>query len=110
MAGSVNQVELVSFTAFGLIEHRDGMGLDGDAALLFEVHGIEQLILHLAGSDRAGAMQQAVGKGRLPMINMGNDAEISNVRCVHRAVGKIRVKVRKESRKRKWNPVLTRLR
>jgi hypothetical protein len=29
-------------------------------------------------------MQQAIRERRLPMINMGNDAEISYVRCVHR--------------------------
>jgi hypothetical protein len=28
-------------------------------------------------------MEQPVGKRRLPMINMGDDAEISYVRCVH---------------------------
>jgi hypothetical protein len=28
-------------------------------------------------------MQQAVGKRSLPVVNVGNDAEISNVRCVH---------------------------
>src|SRR5450759_3519793 len=77
------------------------MRLDGDAAFLLEVHGIEQLRLHVARGDGAGAMQQAVGKRRLPMINMGNDAEIANMRCVHclksersRITGK-RVKKRK---------------
>jgi hypothetical protein len=29
-------------------------------------------------------VQQAVGKRRLPVINVGNDAEISYMRCVHR--------------------------
>jgi hypothetical protein len=28
-------------------------------------------------------MQQAVGQRRFPMVNMGDDAEISNVCCVH---------------------------
>jgi hypothetical protein len=46
-------------------------------------------------------MQQAVGKRRLPMVNVGDDAEISYMRCVHclksergRITGK-RVKKRK---------------
>jgi hypothetical protein len=29
-------------------------------------------------------VQQAVREGRLAVINVGNDAEISYVRCVHR--------------------------
>src|SRR5205807_5133933 len=58
-------------------------GLDSNAALCFEVHGIEQLVFHLASGDGAGAMEEAIGKGGLPMIDMGDDAEIPNVRCVH---------------------------
>ena len=59
------------------------MRLDGDAALPFQIHRVEQLLLHVAGSDRAGAMQQAVRERRLPVIDMGDDAEISYVRYVH---------------------------
>ena len=83
MAGRVNQVQLVSFSIAGLVKHGDRMRLDGDAALLFQVHRIEQLVLHLARGDGSGPMQQSVRKRRLPMVNMGDDAEISNVRRVH---------------------------
>ena len=83
VAGRVDQVQLVSLAVLGLVKHRDRMGLDGDAALAFQVHGIEQLLLHVARGDGAGAMQQPVRKRRLPMINMGDDAEISYVCCVH---------------------------
>jgi hypothetical protein len=41
------------------------------------------LILHLAGGDGAGPVQQAIGKRRLPMIDMGDDAEIPDMRCIH---------------------------
>ena len=79
VAGGVDQVELVNLAVLRLVTHRDRMGLDGDATLAFQVHGIEQLRLHVAGGDGAGAVQQAVGKRRLPMVNMGDDAEISDV-------------------------------
>ena len=59
------------------------MRLDGDAALLLQVHRIEQLVLHLARRDGARPVQQPVRKRRLPMIDMGDDAEISYMRCVH---------------------------
>ena len=81
--GRVDQVQLVGLAVLGLVKHRDRVRLDGDAALLLQVHRIEQLVLHLARRDGAGPVQQPVGKRRLPMINMGDDAEISNVRCVH---------------------------
>ena len=41
-------------------------------------------VLHVARGDRAGAVQQPVGKRRLAVVNVGNDAEISYVRGVHR--------------------------
>jgi len=59
------------------------MRLDGDAAFAFEVHGIEQLCRHVTRGDGAGAVQQAVRKRRFPMVNMGDDAKISNVFGVH---------------------------
>ena len=59
------------------------MGFDRDPALFLKIHRIEQLILHLPGRDRARAMQQSVRKRGLPMVNMGDDAKISNVCCVH---------------------------
>ena len=79
----VNQVQLIRLAVFGRVKHRDRVRLDGDAALFFEVHRIEQLILHFARRNRARAMQEPVRQRRLPMINMGNDAEIANMRRVH---------------------------
>ena len=61
------------------------MRLDRDAALALQVHRIEQLFLHLAVGNCAGAMQQAVGKRRFSVVDVGDDAEISYVRCVHRS-------------------------
>ena len=59
MARSVDQVQLVCFAVLGLVIHRDRMRLDRDAALALEVHRIEQLILHVARGDGAGAVQAA---------------------------------------------------
>ena len=79
----VDQVQFVSFTALRLIQHGDRVRFDGNPPLLFEVHRIEQLIFHLARGDRARPVQQSVRKCGLPVIDMGDDAEISNVCCVH---------------------------
>ena len=53
MARGVDEIELVGVAVLGslgggLVHHADGVGLDGDAALAFEVHGVEHLRLHLA--------------------------------------------------------------
>ncbi len=52
------------------------MGLDRDAPLALEVHGIEQLILGIALGDGARELEQPVRKRGLPVIDMGDDAEI----------------------------------
>ena len=78
MAGSVNEVELIRLAVRSRIHHPNGVRLDGDAALALQIHCIEHLRLHLACRQRAGQLQQAVGKRALPMINMGDDREISD--------------------------------
>ena len=40
--------------------------------------------LHLPVGHRTGVFKQAVGQGALAMVNVGNDAEVADVRLVHR--------------------------
>ena len=78
VAGSVDQVELIGLAILRGVHHADGVGLDGDAALALQVHGVEHLRLHLARGQRAGQLQQAVGQRGLAMIDMGDDREITD--------------------------------
>jgi len=55
------------------------MPLDGNSSLSLQVHIIERLLLQLSIGDRSGKMEQSVGKGTLAVINMSDDAEISDV-------------------------------
>ena len=57
----------------GLVVQPNGVGFDGDAALAFQVHGIEHLRLHFALGKRAGDFEQAVGQGDLAVVDMRND-------------------------------------
>ena len=69
------------------------MRLDGDAALALEVHGVEDLRLHLARLERAGQLEEAVRQRRLAVIDVGDDREITDVARVHRiALGADEVK------------------
>lgn len=83
VARGVDEVQFIDLAVLGLVAHGDGMGFDGDAPLPLQIHGIEQLLLHVARRDGAGGGQQPIRKRRLPMVNMGDDAEISNVRYFH---------------------------
>ena len=78
VAGSVDQVELVGLAVVRGVHHADGVGLDGDAALAFEVHGVEDLGLHFARGERSGELQQAVGERGFAVVDVRDDREIAD--------------------------------
>jgi len=53
--------------------------LDGDATFAFQFHFIKVLVFFLAVADHAGEFENAVGQGRLAMVDMGDDAEITYI-------------------------------
>ena len=63
------------------------MGLDGDAALALQVHGVEHLLHHFALRERAGDFEQAVGQRRLAVVDVRNDREIADEFAIHAGVG-----------------------
>src|ERR1035438_225401 len=74
---------LSASAAFRSIIQAHGMGFDGDAALALQVHGVEDLLHHLALRERAGGLQQPVGQRRFPMIDVRDDGEIADEFAVH---------------------------
>ena len=78
--GGVDEVELVTLAVAGLVVQPDGVGLDGDAALALEVHGVEHLVLALAQAQSAGELEQAVGQRGLAVVNVGDDGEVADAR------------------------------
>ena len=85
VAGRVDQVEVVNLPILRLVLQCSRLRLDGDAALLFDIHRIEHLRLHLPVGQAAAALDQPVGQRGFAVINMGNDRKISDV--VHRQEG-----------------------
>ena len=47
MPGSIDQIQLIGFAILRLVRHADGVRLDSDAALSFQIHCIQHLGLHL---------------------------------------------------------------
>ena len=81
--GRVDQVEDVDLAVVGLVGQADGVGLDGDAPLAFEVHRVEDLRLHLTRLQRAGHLEKAIGERRLAVVDVGDDGEITDIALVH---------------------------
>ena len=60
-----------------------GLGLDRDPALALEIHRIEQLLAHVAVGDRVRELKNPIGQGRLPVVDVGDDGEVSDAALVH---------------------------
>ena len=72
MAGGVDEVEDILS-----VLHPHGLHLDGNPPLAFEVHLVEDLVAHLALWDGPRALKQTIGQGALPMVDVGNNAEVA---------------------------------
>jgi hypothetical protein len=83
VAGRIDQVELVIVAVLGLVMEADAFGLDGDAALAFEVHRVEDLRGHLAQRERPGQLEQPIGQGGLAVVDVRDDAEVADKARVH---------------------------
>ena len=60
------------------------VGLDGDAALALQVHGVEHLRLHLARGERSGELQQAVRQSGFTVVDMRDDRKVAEESGVHK--------------------------
>ena len=87
VAGGIDQVQAVDLAVLRLVGERGGLRLDGDAALLFQVHGIEHLRLHLALGQAAAKLDQAVGQRGLAVVDVGDDGEIADQILRHNKTG-----------------------
>lgn len=80
MTRCVDKVELVQVAGRRCVVHLDGMQLYRNAAFLLERIVVENLVVrHLALRYTSGALQQAVCERTLAVIDVRNDAEISEV-------------------------------
>jgi hypothetical protein len=88
VSGRVDQIQLVSVSVFGLIMQANAFRFDGDAALAFQVHGVEHLLVHFALRQCAGHFEQAVGKRGFAMIDVRDDTKIADELWIHLPYGR----------------------
>jgi hypothetical protein len=63
-----------------MIIQRDGMHTDRNAAFAFEVHCVELLLAQITQRDRSRNFEQAIGERCLAVVDVRNNAEVSDVR------------------------------
>jgi hypothetical protein len=79
MAGSIDQVQDILLAVLMFIIDLYRMALDGNALLSFKVHIIKYLVHHITVADGAGALQKTVSQGGFAMVNMCDNAKITDV-------------------------------
>ncbi len=79
VARRVDEVQAVGFPVFGRIGQRDGLALDRNPPLTLDIHVVKHLVLIGTDVTDTGPHDQAVGQCGFSMVDMGNDAEITNV-------------------------------
>ena len=84
MPRGVDKIEHIDLTIIRLVVERYALRLDGNAALALQIHGIKHLIGHLAFTQALAGLDQAIGQGRLAMIDMRDNGKVTDV--LHRGV------------------------
>lgn len=79
MPRCVHEVQLVLNPVIGFVGKADGLRLDGNAAFLFNVHVVEDLLGHLARFQPAAGLNQTVGEGGFAMVNMRDNREVADL-------------------------------
>jgi hypothetical protein len=59
------------------------VGLDGDASLAFQVHGVEHLFHHFALGKGAGHFEQTIRQSGLPVVDVGDNREVPYITGIH---------------------------
>ena len=80
MARRVDEVQGIGLPVVGGVAQLDGAGLDGDAPLPLQVHGVEDLVLHLPGLDGVARLQEPVRQSGLAVVNVGDNGKIPDLR------------------------------
>jgi hypothetical protein len=75
-----DKIQSIGFAIIGGVIQLDSGGFDGDATLPLQVHGVQQLLAHLALVDGLIFLHQPVGQCGLAMVNMGNNGKIPDLR------------------------------
>lgn len=63
MPRRIDQMQRIGLPVLGLVPDRHCMGLDRNATFPFEIHGIEDLIFGLSGSNCASSFEEPVSEG-----------------------------------------------
>jgi hypothetical protein len=75
----IDEIECTGHSIPGLVGKADRLTFDGNPSFPFDIHIVEDLILEIPLTDHAGILDQPVRQRGLAVVDMGDDAEITNI-------------------------------
>jgi hypothetical protein len=78
----IDQVKLVDLTISGTIFHAHRLQFDRDTLFSLEIERVKELLTLFTLANRACYFEQSITQRRFTVINMGNDAEITDVQLI----------------------------
>src|ERR1700735_285011 len=84
MPRGINQIQAVFMSIRSVVMQPDTLSLNRNPALALQIHRVQHLRLHLPLRKRPSKLQQTVCKRRFPMVNMRDNAKISDEAGIHR--------------------------
>ena len=79
MAGGVDEIENIVLAVVGVVNQRYRMSLDGNAPLTLQIHVVQKLVGHIPQGNRLGLFQNPVRQGGFAVVDVGDNAEVSNL-------------------------------
>lgn len=78
MARRINEIQLVGFTISGLVAECYTLGLDSDAPLPLQIHGIKNLLGHFTVGKAATDLDEAICQRGFTVVDVGDDGEVTD--------------------------------
>gem|GEM_PF-5763882 len=79
MAWGVDKVQLIGFTIRRFVVERDALRFNSNAALAFQVHGVQYLGCHFTIRQATANLDNTVRQRRLTVVNVSNDRKVTYV-------------------------------
>src|SRR5690606_31729049 len=90
VAGGVDEVQLVGLPVARLVVQGHAVGLDGDAALALQVHGVQHLGRHFAVAQATTDLDETVSQGGFAVVDVGNDGKVADMAQVAHGTSLVR--------------------
>jgi len=79
MSRRIDEVQFKFLTAFARIGQVNRLTFDGNASFSLDIHIVQDLVTELPCINEVCMLDEAVGKRGFTVVNVGNNAEISNL-------------------------------